>query len=95
MSKHFIKVTQNYSTKNRVQELVLNSLTILDHTLCANLSDAKKLIKKNFNSAINSYNGRAKLPELRDFEPNDKTTTFSVEDVITLQVYQVSIDFSH
>lgn len=95
MSKHFIKVTQTYSTKNRAQELVLNSLEILDHTLCTNLADAKKLIKKNFNSAINLYTGRAKLPELKDYEVSEKQTMFSIEDVIVIQVYKVSIDFTH
>lgn len=95
MSKHFIKVTQTYATKNRVQELCLNELIILDHLLCCNFKEAKEMIKTQFDIAINSYKGRAKLPELRDFEPNNKTTTFSVEDVITLQVYKVSTDFPH
>ncbi|QYS86323.1 hypothetical protein JJC03_15595 [Flavobacterium oreochromis] len=95
MSKDFIKVTQSYSTKNRVQELVLNSLIILDHTLSSDIGAAKKMIKKNFNSGVNSYNGRAKLPELREYQPDNNTTTFIVDDVIIIQVYKVSIDFTH
>ena len=35
------------------------------------------------------------IPELKEFEPNKNITTFYIEDVIYLEIYEVSIDFSH
>lgn len=95
MSKHFIKVTQTYATKNKVQELCLKGLIHLDHTLCHDFRQANEFIKTNYNTAINSYVGRAKLPELRE-DFSDKTLTiFTVEDVIVIKVYEVTKDFTN
>lgn len=94
MPKHFIKITQIYATKNKAQELCLKELTVLDHLLCRNFKEAKEMIKTNFDTAINSYKGRAKLPELRESESDKKTTIFTVEDVIIIKVYEILNDFT-
>lgn len=94
MAKQFIKKTKWHITKNRVQEMCQNNLQELDCSLVRNLEDAKKLIINAFNRAINDYNGRAKLPELKSFT-DEKTSVYYIEDVIYLSIYKVENDFSH
>lgn len=91
MAKQFIKKTKWHVTKNKVQELCQINLQELDHTLVPDLDEAKKLILKAFDRAINQYNGRAKLPELKSYT-DEKKTVFYIEDVIYLSVYKVKTE---
>lgn len=94
MAKQFIRVSKTYSTKNKLQLLILHKLQKLDHTLTLNHVDASRLIKKLYDEAVKEYKGTAAIPELKTYE-NDKTTNYHVEDVIYIHVYTVSTDFSH
>ena len=89
MKKTFTKVTATYTTKNKLQKAIFENMKELDGTLCSNQGSAFDLIEIAFNDAVNNYNGTAKKPELKRFEPNDTTASFIVDDVITLSVYDV------
>ncbi|MGR3790275.1 hypothetical protein ACUXZJ_10795 [Flavobacterium sp. TN-1] len=90
MSQYFIKVSRTYTTKNKIQEICLNELKELNFSLVSDLATAKKVIKKHFEQAVNSYMGRAKHPELKEFDKAGKgAISFYIEDVIYLDVYPV------
>ena len=94
MKKTFTKVTATYSTKNKLQKAILENMKELDGTLCSNQGGAIKLIELAYNDAVKNYNGTAKKPELKRFEPNATTASFIVDDVITLSVYDVVNDLT-
>ena len=94
MKKTFIKVTATYSCKNKLQKAIYENLKELDGTLSGNQGTAFKLIEIAFNEALNSYDGTAHRPELRSYNPNTKTVSFVVDDVITLSVYDVVNDLT-
>lgn len=94
MTKTLIKVTNTYSTKNKLQKQIFENLQALDLTLCKELSDAIKLINLAFKDAINNYQGVARKPELKSFLDDKKTTVFYIEDVIYLSMYTVKYDFT-
>lgn len=94
MNKTFTKVTATYSCKNKLQKAILENMKELDGTLCGNQGGAFRLIELAFNDAVNNYNGTAKKPELKRFEPNGTTASFIVDDVITLSVYDVVNDLT-
>jgi hypothetical protein len=94
MKKTFIKVTGTYACKNKLQKSIFENMKELDGTLCGNQGTAFKLIELAFNDPVNNYNGTAKKPELKRFEPNDTTVSFIVEEVITMSVYDVVNDLT-
>jgi hypothetical protein len=94
MKKTFIKVTGTYACKNKLQKAIYENLKELDGTLCGNQGTAFGLIDVAFNDAVNNYNGTAKKPDLKRFQPNETTASFIVDDVITLSVYDVVNDLT-
>jgi hypothetical protein len=92
--KTFIKVTGTYACKNKLQKAIFENMKELDGTLAGNQGTAFKLIEIAFNEALNNYEGTAHRPELRSYEPNRKTVSFVVDDVITLSVYDVVTDLT-
>jgi hypothetical protein len=94
MKKTFIKVTGTYACKNKLQKSIFENMKELDGTLCGNQGTAFKLIELAFNDPVNNYNGTAKKPDLKRFEPNATTASFIVEDVITMSVYDVVNDLT-
>lgn len=89
MAKQFIKVSNRYSTKNKLQELISNELYKLDRVLCNDGLEAKKTIEIAYKTALEQYKGHAKQLPLKDFVFNKAITQYSVEDVIVLDVYAV------
>ncbi|OXA83769.1 hypothetical protein B0A56_00565 [Flavobacterium columnare NBRC 100251 = ATCC 23463] len=56
----------------------------------SDLATAKKVIKKHFEQAVNSYTGRSKHPKLKEFDKVDNgAISFYIEDVIYLDIYPV------
>lgn len=89
MSKQFIKVTKDYATKNKVQELCLKELKKLDQTLWPYPEDAIRIILHGFEHALSQYKGTAKLPELKHFRPDNNSFQYYIDDVIHLTIYEV------
>ncbi|QYS89078.1 hypothetical protein [Flavobacterium davisii] len=90
MAQYFIRVSRTYSTKNKIQKICLNELKELNFSLASDLPSAKKAIKTVFEQALESYSGRAKHPELKQFDKGDKgVTSFYIEDVIYIDIYPV------
>lgn len=94
MAKHFIKVTNRYSTKSRVQELILMNLEELDHVLVAKKQDTTNLIRNAYQRAIKQHTGSGAIPKLKEYD-GDHAKVFQVENVIHLTSYEVKVDFSH
>lgn len=94
MPKQFAKVTQTYSTKNKLQLLVLEYLQAVDGTLFKDKNEAIGTIKTLFKAALNDYKGRAAVPELKNYEPNEKSHVYHVDEVINISIYSVQNDLS-
>lgn len=94
MAKQFTKVTKTYSTKNKLQLYILKELELLDSFLFLNKSEAIKHIKQSYNVALETYNGNAATPPLKNFEANENDTVFYVEDVIYISIYTIKTDLS-
>ncbi len=94
MAKQFTKVTKTYSTKNKLQLYILKELELLDGFLFLNKSEAIKHINLLYNIALETYNGNAAVPPLKNFEANENDTVFYVEDVIYISIYTVKTDLS-
>jgi hypothetical protein len=94
MPKQFTKVTKTYSTKNKLQLLILNELQNIDCTLFKNKEDASKCIKKLYHDALLLYKGNAVVPLLKTHEATKNDTLFYVDDVISISMYNVQDDFS-
>jgi hypothetical protein len=92
--KVFIKKTSEYSCKNKLQKLILDSMKELDCTLCDNEQQAIKLIKLAYNLAVQEYDGKAKVPGLTTYKPSDTSVTFYVQDVVYLSVYPCHRDLT-
>lgn len=89
MAKQFIKVTKDYATKNKVQELCLKELKKLDQTLWSNYEDAIHIICDVFENALSQYQGKAKIPELKQFRPDKNSYQYYIDEVINLTIYEV------
>ena len=94
MAKQFTKVTKTYSTKNKLQLLILNELQDIDCSLFPDKGLASYTIKKLYNNALSAYKGNAAIPELKSFEANKNDTHYYVDDVISISMYNVEIDLS-
>ncbi|MWB92967.1 hypothetical protein GON26_01205 [Flavobacterium sp. GA093] len=94
MSKQFTKVTQTYSTKNKLQLLILENLQAVDGSLFKNKSEAIGTIKTLFKAALNEYKGSAKLPELKNYEPHKNSHVYHVDEVINISIYNVQNDLA-
>ncbi|MBP4139644.1 hypothetical protein [Flavobacterium geliluteum] len=94
MAKTFTKVTQTYSTKNKLQFLILQHLETVDGFLFENKNEAAGTIKTLFKAALNDYKGKAAIPELKNYEPNNKSHVYHVDEVITISIYNVLTDLS-
>jgi len=94
MAKQFTKVTKTYSTKNKLQQLILQHLELVDGTLYPNKTAAVTSIKKLYEVALKSYKGKAVVPKLDYFQANKKDLVYQVEDVIHISIYNVQTDVS-
>lgn len=90
-TKHFIKVAQTYSPKNKLAEVIIKNLSILDGTLVDSKETAIRTIDTPFNSTLTTYlkaGGRAMLPNYKRYDINSGFG-ISIEDVIIINVFQV------
>lgn len=94
MAKTFTKVTKTYSTKNKLQRLILEELSLADCTLFPNPKQAISFINQSYESALKSYKGNAAVPPLKSHDASKEEVLFYVEDVIYISMYNVKSDFS-
>lgn len=94
MSKQFIKIKNQHVPKNKFQKLVQESLSELEGVLVSDFKTAQKLIQIAYKDAIDSYNGSAKVLELKSFKNDENQSLFYVDDVIYLSVYGVKNDLT-
>lgn len=94
MSKQFTKVTKSYSTKNKLQLLILQQLMTVDFILFTNKQHASNYIKQLYENALRQYKGNAAVPELKTFEGNKNDTHYYVDEVIHISIYNVKNDLS-
>jgi hypothetical protein len=89
--KVFIKITKTYQVKNQLQKLILDNIQKLDFTLIQkNL--APVFVKQQYIDAVDQYKGKASVPELKSFHPNNKTMCIYVDDVIYVDLYDAIND---
>jgi hypothetical protein len=93
MAKQFTKVTKTYSTKNKLQLLILNELNKADCILFTNKGEASKYIKQLYDNALLAYKGNAAVPELKRHESKENLQYY-VDDVISISMYNVQTDLS-
>ena len=93
MSKQFTKVTKTYSTKNKLQLLILNELNTVDSILFITKSEATDYIVKLYKNALIKYKGNAAIPDLKRHESHENIC-FYVDDVINIAMYNVKTDLS-
>lgn len=93
MAKQFTKVTKTYSTKNKLQLLILNELVTIDCFLFMTKSEETDHIVKLYKSALLAYKGNAAVPELKRHESHENIS-FYVDDVISISMYNVKTDLS-
>ena len=94
MAKQFTKVTKTYSTKNKLQLLILKELELIDGILFSNPTDATTYINQLYKNALESYKGNAAVPQLKRHESTNKIMSFYVDDVISISMYNVKTDLS-
>lgn len=94
MTKVFIKVTNSYTAKNKLQKCILDELTKLECILCNNKKEATKLITDAFDNALWEYEGRATVPSLKHFNLSKDTLTYHVDEVIQICIYNVRGDYT-
>ena len=94
MAKQFTKVTKTYSTKNKLQLLILKELELIDGILFSNPTDATTYINQLYKNALESYKGNAAVSELKSFKANENDTHYYVDDVISISMYNVKTDLS-
>jgi hypothetical protein len=93
MAKQFTKVTKTYSTKNKLQLLILNELSAVDCFLFITKSEATDYIVQLYKNALLAYKGNAAVPELKRHESHENMS-FYVDDVISISMYNVKTDLS-
>lgn len=93
MAKQFTKVTKTYSTKNKLQLLILKELATIDGILFLTKSEATDYIVQLYKNALLSYKGNAAVPELKRHESRENIS-FYVDDVISISMYNVITDLS-
>ncbi|UWY28824.1 hypothetical protein N4T20_02615 [Flavobacterium sp. TR2] len=94
MPKQFAKITQRYSTKNKLQELIFKEMEIVDFTLYPDFRTAKKEIVKLYEKALSDYKGKASIPELKIFDRIENVVRFDVDDVISISVFNTKYDWT-
>lgn len=95
MEKQFAKVTQTYSTKNKLQLTILQYLQTIDGSLFKDKNEAIGTIKTLFKAALNDYIGKAAVPELKNYETHKKLShVFHVDEVINISIYKVQNDLT-
>ncbi len=94
MAKQFTKVTKTYSTKNKLQLLILNELKTVDCILFSTKSEATDYIVQLYKNALLKYKGNAVVPQLKRHESTNQSMSFYVDDVISISMYNVEIDLS-
>ncbi|MFE3848943.1 hypothetical protein ACFX5D_13305 [Flavobacterium sp. LB3P45] len=94
MAKQFTKVTKTYSTKNKLQLLILNELNTVDCILFSTKSEATEYIVQLYKNALLKYKGNAAVPELKRHESRHQSMSFYVDDVISISMYNVTTDLS-
>lgn len=87
--KQFIKITSENKAKNKAQELVQEHLLKLDQTLRPDIYSARLSVITAFKHALSKYTGKAKLPELKRYDPSRGTVVYCVEGLIYLSIYTV------
>ena len=93
MAKQFTKVTKTYSTKNKLQLLILKELASIDCFLFMTKSEATDYVVQLYNNALLSYKGNAAVPQLKRHESHENIS-FYVDDVISISMYNVKTDLS-
>lgn len=69
--RHFIKVTATYTSKNKLQKLLLEVLGQLDCSLCESRELANMAIKQEFETCLEQYKkdgGKAATPDFHKFD---------------------------
>lgn len=94
MEKQFAKVTQTYSTKNKLQLTILQYLQTVDGSLFKDKNEAIGRIKTLFKAALNDYRGKAAVPELKNYAPHKNSHVYHVDDVINISIYKVQNDLT-
>lgn len=94
MAKQFTKVTKTYSTKNKLQRLILEELQLADCSLFTNPKEGRNFINQLYESALKSYKGNAAVPPLKTHESNQTEVLIYVEDVIYISIYKLKNDLS-
>lgn len=94
MAKQFTKVTKTYSTKNKLQLLILKELELIDCILFTNATEAGNYVNQLYQNALRNYKGNAAVPELKCFKATENDTQYYVDDVISISVYKVKTDLS-
>lgn len=94
MAKQFTKVTKTYSTKNKLQLLIHDELKSVDFMLFSDKQQASNYIKQLYENALKCYKGNAAVPPLKTFEGNKNSTSYYVDDVISISIYNVLNDLS-
>lgn len=94
MAKQFTKVTKTYSTKNKLQHLILKEMLSADCLLFMGRTEAENYIKQLYENALKSYKGNASVPPLKWHDANKPKVLYYVEDVIYISIYQVKTDLS-
>ena len=93
MQKQFTKVTKTYSTKNKLQLLILTELRKANCILFSTKSEATDFIVQLYKNALLAYKGSAVVPELKRHESH-QDMSFYVDDVISISMYNVQTDLS-
>lgn len=93
MAKTFTKVTKTYSTKNKLQGLILQELQLSDCSLFSDAKEAKNFINQLYENALKLYKGNAAVPELKTHKASDSETLMFVEDVIYISVYTTKYNY--
>lgn len=94
MAKQFTKVTKTYSTKNKLQGLILQELQLADCLLFSDPKEAKNYINQLYENALKRYKGNATVPALKTHKACDSEMLTYVEDVIYISTYTLKNDLS-
>lgn len=89
MNKYFVKVTQTYATKNKLQEAIYMALKEVNHTLLEKknlptfINECEQKVKE-----LNAQFPRCKPERLAEYRIDNGRCIY-VEGVIVINIYQV------
>lgn len=73
-SRHFLRIAQSYSPKNKLAAEIQSAIEPLDRTLFPNEASIKRLISLRFLNACQEYlegGGKARLPDYKEYETSN------------------------